>query len=154
MFAITSTRTHTHTRTQIQYYCWCSCLLLLLYSSFNSLPRGRCPPPTAHCCSAEHCFLFFRPLLRCPFLLVAAFWLIIFCFYTHLNHFTVILLIANFKLLPCGLLPPISHPQTSPSHCLAFLCRLHFPRCSLFVVIPPTETDNLLNLPLVPRLLC
>lgn len=113
MFAITSTRTHTHTRTQIQYYCWCSCLLLLLYSSFNSLPRGRCPPPTAHCCSAEHCFLFFRPLLRCPFLLVAAFWLIIFCFYTHLNHFTVILLIANFKLLPCGLLPPISHPQTS-----------------------------------------
>lgn len=52
-------------------------------------------PPSATFCFATLSLL--APLL------CASFGLIIFgCLYTHLNHFTVILLMANFKLLPHG----------------------------------------------------
>lgn len=74
-------------------------LCSLLYSSFNSVPHGMWVtmwrPPSATFCFATLSLL--APLL-CP-----SFGPIIFaCLYTHLNHFTVILLMANFKLLPHG----------------------------------------------------
>jgi len=76
---------------------------------------GNVAPTHRDLCFADHSAL--------PFLLCASFGLIIFlCPYTHLNHFTVILLMANFKLLPHGRQKENHHPPLPPA--LRFSLRL------------------------------